>query len=67
MCGILSNAANGYGLSSELLNEALTVLQVADSAMAALNCNGVILGTLPIRVSRSKTPVRSHAPQTSML
>ncbi|KAF7823916.1 polyadenylate-binding protein-interacting protein 12-like [Senna tora] len=39
---------------------------LADSAIAALNCSGVILGTLPIRVSPSKTPVHSRAPRTSM-
>ncbi|CAH2070946.1 unnamed protein product [Thlaspi arvense] len=33
----------------------------ADSAIAALNCSGVLLGSLPIRVSPSKTPVRSRA------
>mmetsp|Transcript_11786 Transcript_11786/g.30890 ORF Transcript_11786/g.30890 Transcript_11786/m.30890 type:complete len:953 (-) Transcript_11786:1024-3882(-) len=33
----------------------------ADSAMQALNCSGALLGTLPIRVSPSKTPVRSEA------
>lgn len=31
---------------------------MAESAIAALNCSGAILGTLPIRVSPSKTPVR---------
>ena len=30
----------------------------ADSALAALNCTGAVLGTLPIRVSPSKSPVR---------
>ncbi|CAN0840805.1 Polyadenylate-binding protein-interacting protein 11 [Linum grandiflorum] len=30
----------------------------AESAIAALNCSGMILGSLPIRVSPSKTPVR---------
>ncbi|CAL0319558.1 unnamed protein product [Lupinus luteus] len=39
---------------------------VAESAIAALSCSGVILGSLPIRVSPSKTPVRSHSPRTSM-
>lgn len=33
----------------------------ADGAMAALNCSGALLGSLPIRVSPSKTPVRSEA------
>ncbi|KAL9236508.1 hypothetical protein vseg_011169 [Gypsophila vaccaria] len=31
---------------------------MAESAIMALNCSGMILGTLPIRVSPSKTPVR---------
>uniref|UniRef100_A0A061RRQ1 Rna binding protein n=1 Tax=Tetraselmis sp. GSL018 TaxID=582737 RepID=A0A061RRQ1_9CHLO len=31
----------------------------AEAAMAALNCSGAMLGSLPIRVSPSKTPVRS--------
>ncbi|KAA8533542.1 hypothetical protein F0562_031024 [Nyssa sinensis] len=31
---------------------------MAESAIAALNCSGVVLGSLPIRVSPSKTPVR---------
>ncbi|CAA7025090.1 unnamed protein product [Microthlaspi erraticum] len=33
---------------------------MAESAIAALNCSGVLLGTTPIRVSPSKTPVRSR-------
>ncbi|CAL0305392.1 unnamed protein product [Lupinus luteus] len=39
---------------------------VAESAIAALSCSGVILGSLPIRVSPSKTPVRSRFPRTSI-
>lgn len=31
---------------------------MAESAILALNCSGMILGTQPIRVSPSKTPVR---------
>ncbi|KAL0696530.1 hypothetical protein Bca4012_063710 [Brassica carinata] len=31
---------------------------IAESAVAALNCSGVVLGSQPIRVSPSKTPVR---------
>ncbi|KAI3453302.1 hypothetical protein Pfo_009965 [Paulownia fortunei] len=38
---------------------------MAESAIAALNCSGVILGSLPIRVSPSKTPVRPRAPRPS--
>ncbi|KAL8142688.1 hypothetical protein V2J09_015720 [Rumex salicifolius] len=36
---------------------------MAESAIAALNCSGVVLGLLPIRVSPSKTPVRPRAPR----
>ncbi|CAL1404410.1 unnamed protein product [Linum trigynum] len=36
---------------------------MAESAIAALNCSGAILGTLPIRVSPSKTPVRPRYPR----
>ncbi|XP_020518204.1 polyadenylate-binding protein-interacting protein 12 isoform X2 [Amborella trichopoda] len=38
----------------------------AESAIAALNCSGAVLGALPIRVSPSKTPVRPRAPRPSM-
>ncbi|CAN7110636.1 unnamed protein product, partial [Brassica rapa subsp. narinosa] len=34
----------------------------AESAIRALNCSGIFLGALPIRVSPSKTPVRPHYP-----
>ncbi|MBA0553962.1 hypothetical protein Golob_013098 [Gossypium lobatum] len=33
----------------------------AESAIAALNCSGAVLGSLPIRVSPSKTPIRPRA------
>eukprot|EP00262_Sarcandra_glabra_P021724 TRINITY_DN929_c0_g1_i3.p1 TRINITY_DN929_c0_g1~~TRINITY_DN929_c0_g1_i3.p1 ORF type:complete len:333 (-),score=24.07 TRINITY_DN929_c0_g1_i3:214-1212(-) len=36
---------------------------MAHSAIAALNCSGVVLGSLPIRVSPSKTPVRQRSPR----
>lgn len=36
----------------------------AEGAMAALNCSGALLGSLPIRVSPSKTPVRAEAKET---
>ncbi|KAJ6724162.1 POLYADENYLATE-BINDING PROTEIN-INTERACTING PROTEIN 12-LIKE [Salix viminalis] len=39
----------------------------AESAIAALNCSGVVLGSLPIRVSPSKTPVRPRGPCISVL
>ncbi|KAL2902968.1 Polyadenylate-binding protein-interacting protein 12 [Bienertia sinuspersici] len=35
----------------------------AESAIAALNCSGVVLGASAIRVSPSKTPVRPRAPR----
>lgn len=34
----------------------------AESAILALNCSGMVLGSLPIRVSPSKTPVRPRFP-----
>ncbi|KAG0491093.1 hypothetical protein HPP92_007956 [Vanilla planifolia] len=37
----------------------------AESAILALNCSGMILGSLPIRVSPSKTPVRPRIPRAS--
>ncbi|PIA34891.1 hypothetical protein AQUCO_03700273v1 [Aquilegia coerulea] len=39
---------------------------MAESAIAALSCSGVVLGSLPIRVSPSKTPVRPRAPRAPM-
>ncbi|KAL3334641.1 hypothetical protein AABB24_031059 [Solanum stoloniferum] len=36
---------------------------MAESAIMALNCSGAILGSLPIRVSPSKTPVRPRFPR----
>ncbi|XP_052202608.1 polyadenylate-binding protein-interacting protein 11-like isoform X2 [Diospyros lotus] len=39
---------------------------MAESAIDALNCSGAVLGSLPIRVSPSKTPVRPRAPRALM-
>ncbi|XP_050236260.1 polyadenylate-binding protein-interacting protein 11-like [Mercurialis annua] len=39
----------------------------AESAILALNCSGAILGSLPIRVSPSKTPVRPRIPRSPMI
>ncbi|XP_020587000.1 polyadenylate-binding protein-interacting protein 11-like isoform X2 [Phalaenopsis equestris] len=39
----------------------------ADSATAALNCSGATLGSQPIRVSPSKTPVRPRPPRYAAL
>ncbi|GLT66659.1 hypothetical protein SLA2020_390140 [Shorea laevis] len=49
---------------------AFVEFMMAESAIAALNCSGVVLGSLPIRVSPSKTPVRPvllalHCPESS--
>ncbi|KAG0500473.1 hypothetical protein HPP92_000545 [Vanilla planifolia] len=38
---------------------------LAESAILALNCSGMVLGSLPIRVSPSKTPVRSRIPRAA--
>nr|XP_043614790.1 polyadenylate-binding protein-interacting protein 11 [Erigeron canadensis]XP_043614791.1 polyadenylate-binding protein-interacting protein 11 [Erigeron canadensis] len=45
---------------------AFVEFMMAESAIAALNCSGAVLGTLPIRVSPSKTPVRPRAPRSTM-
>ncbi|XP_043689072.1 polyadenylate-binding protein-interacting protein 9-like [Telopea speciosissima] len=39
---------------------------MAESAIIALNCSGMLLGSLPVRVSPSKTPVRPRVPHTIM-
>lgn len=36
---------------------------MAESATAALNCSGAVLGSLPLRISPSKTPVRPLGPR----
>ncbi|XP_008793005.1 polyadenylate-binding protein-interacting protein 9-like [Phoenix dactylifera] len=36
----------------------------AESALRALNCSGMVLGSLPIRLSPSKTPVRPRVART---
>lgn len=38
----------------------------AESAIVALNCSGMVLGTQPIRVSPSKTPVRPRVTRPPM-
>ncbi|KAL7218485.1 hypothetical protein ACSBR2_011695 [Camellia fascicularis] len=40
---------------------------MAESAIAALNCSGRLLGTQPIRVSPSKTPVRPRVPRPAYI
>jgi len=40
---------------------AFVEFESADAAVSALNCSGAVLGSLPIRVSPSKTPVRPSA------
>ncbi|XP_039061071.1 polyadenylate-binding protein-interacting protein 9-like [Hibiscus syriacus] len=39
---------------------------VAESAILALNCSGMVLGTQPIRVSPSKTPVRPRVTRPTL-
>ncbi|KDO50513.1 hypothetical protein CISIN_1g0220581mg, partial [Citrus sinensis] len=38
----------------------------AESAILALNCSGMVLGSQPIRVSPSKTPVRPRVTRPGM-
>ncbi|RVW22374.1 Polyadenylate-binding protein-interacting protein 10 [Vitis vinifera] len=63
--------ANQYDLQgSEILLKCVDCWSwkglAAESAIAALNCSGAILGSLPIRVSPSKTPVRPRAPRPAL-
>ncbi|PKU68270.1 polyadenylate-binding protein-interacting protein 9 [Dendrobium catenatum] len=37
----------------------------AESAILALNCSGMVLGSLPVRISPSKTPVRPRIPKAA--
>ncbi|KAH7280628.1 hypothetical protein KP509_36G006700 [Ceratopteris richardii] len=46
---------------------AFVEFEMAESAIAALNCSGAILGSLPIRVSPSKTPVRPCMTRSFMI
>ncbi|OMO74588.1 hypothetical protein CCACVL1_16587 [Corchorus capsularis] len=39
---------------------------MAESAIVALNCSGMVLGTQPIRVSPSKTPVRPRVTRPAL-
>ncbi|XP_044473787.1 polyadenylate-binding protein-interacting protein 9-like [Mangifera indica] len=39
---------------------------MAESAIIALNCSGMVLGSQPIRVSPSKTPVRSRVTRSAL-
>ncbi|KFK27722.1 hypothetical protein AALP_AA8G421000 [Arabis alpina] len=41
--------------------------KLAESAIAALNCSGVVLGGLPVRVSPSKTPIRPQSDKKNPL
>ncbi|XVF12756.1 hypothetical protein REPUB_Repub08aG0146900 [Reevesia pubescens] len=45
---------------------AFVEFSMAESAIAALNCSGAVLGSLPIRVSPSKTPVRPRVLRPAM-
>ncbi|XP_010492682.1 PREDICTED: polyadenylate-binding protein-interacting protein 13-like [Camelina sativa] len=48
------------GDSYHQTNIAFVEFSLAESAVSALNCSGIVLGGLQIRVSPSKTPVRPH-------
>ncbi|KAF3500461.1 hypothetical protein F2Q69_00039885 [Brassica cretica] len=41
---------------------AFVEFKLVESAVSALNCSGIVLGGLPLRVSLSKTPVRLDQP-----
>ncbi|CAI5989290.1 unnamed protein product [Closterium sp. NIES-64] len=61
LCGEVSRLRL-LGDSQHSTRIAFVEFVMAESAMAALNCSGAILGSLPIRVSPSKTPLRPKGP-----
>lgn len=58
LCGAVSKIRL-LGDSHHSTRIAFVEFAQAESAKAALNCSGALLGSLPIRVSPSKTPVRN--------
>lgn len=59
LCGAVSKIRL-LGDSHHATRIAFVEFAKAESAKAALNCSGALLGSLPIRVSPSKTPVRAE-------
>ena len=57
-CGPISNMRL-LGDNVHATRIAFVEFRSSDGAMAALNCSGAILGNLAIRISPSKTPLRS--------
>ena len=53
-----SGASGGGSAGGGATRIAFVEFEVAESARSALNCSGALLGTLPLRVAPSKTPVR---------
>ncbi|KAG0489409.1 hypothetical protein HPP92_008220 [Vanilla planifolia] len=52
-------------LGDNIHSTRIAFVEFIQSAILALNCSGMILGSLPIRVSPSKTPVRPRIPRAS--
>eukprot|EP00877_Chromochloris_zofingiensis_P001993 jgi/Chrzof1/11795/Cz06g10120.t1 len=61
LCGTVSKIRL-LGDFSHATRIAFIEFQQAEGATAALNCSGALLGSLPLRVSPSKTPVRGDKP-----
>ncbi|GIL45759.1 hypothetical protein Vafri_2912 [Volvox africanus] len=64
LCGKVSRIRllGDYAHSTRI---AFVEFQHAEGALAALNCSGALLGSLPIRVSPSKTPVKMEGGRDS--
>ncbi|KAG2501178.1 hypothetical protein HYH03_000993 [Edaphochlamys debaryana] len=64
LCGKVSRIRllGDYAHSTRI---AFVEFQHAEGALAALNCSGALLGSLPIRVSPSKTPVKVEGSKDS--
>ncbi|KAK4753400.1 hypothetical protein SAY87_022198 [Trapa incisa] len=55
------------GNKSILTHMAFVEFAMAESAIIALNCSGMLLGTQPMRVNPSKTPVRARVARPSSI
>ncbi|KAI4363699.1 hypothetical protein MLD38_019886 [Melastoma candidum] len=60
LCGEVQRLLGDY---QHPMRIAFVEFVMAESAIAALSCSGAILGSFPIRVSPSKTPVRPRIPR----
>ncbi|PKA51652.1 putative polyadenylate-binding protein [Apostasia shenzhenica] len=66
VCGGQVSRLRLLGDNVHLTRIAFVEFVMAESAILALSCSGMVLGSLPIRVSPSKTPVRPRIPRAAL-